>query len=82
MTVEQAGSEGATEQELTLPTCAASSTRGIQSVSPAMATPRRRMWILQRGTSGEVTIREVEYDVAKTRQAIADAGLPGKRPGG
>jgi diadenosine tetraphosphatase ApaH/serine/threonine PP2A family protein phosphatase len=33
-------------------------------------------YVIHNDASGEITIREVEYDVAKTCQAITDAGLP------
>jgi len=73
VTVEQAGSEGATEQELTLPM------RRIVNAG-SVGEPRhgdtKATYVIHNDTSGEVTIREVEYDVAKTCQAIVDAGLP------
>ena len=46
---------------------------GIQG-EPCYGDTKATYVDLQRGTSGEVTIREVEDD-AKTRQAIVDAGL-------
>ena len=33
-------------------------------------------YVIHNDASGEITIREVEYDVTKTCQAITDAGLP------
>ena len=73
VTVEQAGSKGATEQELTLPM------RRIVNAG-SVGEPRhgdtKATYVIHNDTSGEVTIREVEYDVAKTCQAIVDAGLP------
>ena len=71
--VEQAGNKGATEQELTLPM------RRIVNAG-SVGEPRhgdtKATYVIHNDTSGEVTIREVEYDVAKTCQAIVEAGLP------
>ena len=71
--VEQSGSKGAEERELNLPM------RRIVNAG-SVGEPRhgntKATYVIHDDTSGAITIREVEYDVARTCQAIVEAGLP------
>ena len=71
--VEQAGANGSEQKELTLPM------RRIVNAG-SVGEPRhgstKATYVIYDEISAEVSIREVEYDVAKTCQAIIDAGLP------
>ena len=73
MKVEQSGSKGAEERELNLPM------RRIVNAG-SVGEPRhgstKATYVIHDDTSGAITIREVEYDVARTCQAIVEAGLP------
>ena len=73
VTVQQSGSEPAREQEMTLPM------RRIVNAG-SVGEPRhgntKATYVVHDDTTGEVSIREVDYDVAKTCQAIVKAGLP------
>ena len=73
MKVEQSGSKGAEEQELNLPM------RRIVNAG-SVGEPRhgdKATYVIHDDTSGATTIREVEYDVARTCQAIVEAGAAG-----
>ncbi|MAR08346.1 MAG: metallophosphatase family protein [Blastopirellula sp.] len=71
--VQQFGKTSSSEQELTLPM------RRIVNAG-SVGEPRhgstKATYVVHNDTTGEITIKEVEYDVAKTCQAIVDAGLP------
>ena len=73
VTLQQSGSEQAREQEMTLPM------RRIVNAGP-VGEPRhgntKATYVVHDDTTGEVSIREVNYNVAKTCQAIVEAGLP------
>ena len=71
--VQQFGKTSSSEQELTLPM------RRIVNAG-SVGEPRhgstKATYVVHNDTTGEITIKEVQYDVAKTCQAIVDAGLP------
>ena len=71
--VQQRGSGPATEQELQLPM------RRIVNAG-SVGEPRhgstKATYVVHKYDTGAVTIREVDYDVDKTCQAIIQAGLP------
>jgi len=71
--VQQRDQGAPTEQELELPM------RRIVNAG-SVGEPRhgstKATYVIHNDNTGEVTIREVDYDVAKTCRAIVDAGLP------
>ena len=71
--VEQAGANGSEQKELKLPM------RRIVNAG-SVGEPRhgstKATYVIYDEISAEVSVREVEYDVARTCQAIIDAGLP------
>ena len=74
--VQQRGSTAPTEQDLRLPM------RRIVNAG-SVGEPRhgstKATYVVHHEDTGDVTIREVDYDVSKTCKAIVDAGLPGIR---
>jgi diadenosine tetraphosphatase ApaH/serine/threonine PP2A family protein phosphatase len=73
VSVQQSGSEPAREQEMTLPMCRIVN---AGSVGEPRHGSTKATYVVHDDVSGEVSIREVNYDVAKTCQAIVEAGLP------
>ena len=73
VSVQQSGSRTATERELTLPL------RRIVNAG-SVGEPRHgntnATYVIHDDYTGEVGVREVNYDVARTCRAIVDAGLP------
>ena len=73
VSVHQRGNELASEQEMTLPM------RRIVNAG-SVGEPRhgstKATYVVHDDKTGDVSIREVDYDVAKTCQAIVEAGLP------
>ncbi len=73
VSVQQSGSRTASEQEMTLPI------RRIVNAG-SVGEPRhgntKATYVIHEDSTGEVSIREVEYDVGRTCQAIVEAGLP------
>lgn len=71
--VEQASAGQSIEKELTLPM------RRLVNAG-SVGEPRhgntKATYVIHDDSSGEITIREVDYDVSKTCKAIVDAGLP------
>ena len=71
--VEQARAGQSIEKELTLPM------RRLVNAG-SVGEPRhgntKATYVIHDDSSGEITIREVDYDVSKTCKAIVDAGLP------
>ena len=73
VSVQQSGNAPASEQEMTLPM------RRIVNAG-SVGEPRhgstKATYVIHDDSTGEVSIREVDYDVAKTCKAIVDVGLP------
>ena len=73
VSVQQRGNEQASEQEMTLPM------RRIVNAG-SVGEPRhgstKATYVVHDDNTGDVSIREVDYDVAKTCRAIVEAGLP------
>ena len=73
VSVQQSGSEPAREQKMNLPM------RRIVNAG-SVGEPRhgntKATYVVHDDISDEVSIREVNYDVAKTCQAVVEAGLP------
>ncbi len=73
VSIQQSGSATATERELTLPL------RRIVNAG-SVGEPRHgntnATYVIHDDNTGEVRVREVNYDVARTCRAIVDAGLP------
>ena len=73
MSVQTNGNHSDSEQEMTLPM------RRIVNAG-SVGEPRhgstKATYVVHDNDSGAVSVREVEYDVSKTCQAIIEAGLP------
>jgi diadenosine tetraphosphatase ApaH/serine/threonine PP2A family protein phosphatase len=73
VSVQQKGGAPSNEQEMTLPM------RRIVNAG-SVGEPRhgntKATYVIHDDRTGEVSIREVDYDVAKTCRAILEAGLP------
>lgn len=73
VSIQQTGGQLSNEQEMTLPM------RRIVNAG-SVGEPRhgntKATYVIHDDRTGEVKIREVDYDVAKTCRAILDAGLP------